>query len=204
MSGNIILHRKFHLLVLVNVHRKYFEPNFNPNNTALFSRLSELAHGPVTTSGKDLCPSPCGYATPPLPLDGLPGWRTGALACSVTPPGNSSCPHLEITLEGFGPEQRLLADAIDTFLFPMSQYHLAEKQLLAVAAMWLCSNFCVRYKTLVTASLFPFLWGLVKTKLFELSNTELFLWVQKTCKNWTAPCDSRATLPFFLNRVLKF
>ena len=48
MSGNIILHRKFHLLVLVNIHRKSFEPNFNPNTMSLFYRLSELAYGSMT------------------------------------------------------------------------------------------------------------------------------------------------------------
>lgn len=46
--------------------------------------------------------------------------------------------------------------------------------------MWLCSNFCAKYKMLVTASLFPFLCGLVKTERFELNNIDLFPFGSKT------------------------
>ena len=164
---NITLHRKFHLLVLVNIHIKYFEPSFNPNNMSLFHRSSELAQSSVTHQWQSSRPRPPWLCQPSSLCQ--PRWRTETLACSLTPPGDSSCANLEMTSEGLELEQRFLTGALGTFPFPMSWYHLAEK-LLAAAVMWLCPNFCARYKMLVTASLFPFLWGLVKTQWFELNN----------------------------------
>lgn len=69
MSGNIILHRKFHLLVLANIHWKYFEPNFNPNHMSPLYRLRELAHGPTTHPRQRSMPKPPWLRQPSSPAE---------------------------------------------------------------------------------------------------------------------------------------